>query len=146
VIGHLPVALSDLSAAVVGRTVYLVGGYDGNTPRPEIYATTDGRTFRTMAALPLGLRYAAVTVLGATAVIAGGQTANGLVAVVDDYHHRVVIIDPVTDTIVWQYGTGVAGSGRGQLAFPDGLDLLLPGNVIPLHVDFPSTVTRPGRP
>jgi hypothetical protein len=71
---------------------------------------------------------------------------NGLVAAVDDHHHRVVIIDPATDTIVWQYGTGVAGSGRGQLSFPDGLDLLLPGNVIPLHIDFPSPVTRPGRP
>ena len=71
---------------------------------------------------------------------------NGLVAVVDDYDHRVVIIDPVTDTIVWQYGTGVAGSGRGQLSFPDGLDLLLPGNVIPLHIDFPTAATHPGLP
>ena len=40
-IGHLPLALSDLSSAVVGNTVYLVGGYDGITPRAEIYATTD---------------------------------------------------------------------------------------------------------
>lgn len=71
---------------------------------------------------------------------------NGLVAAVDDYHHRVVIIDPVTEAIVWQYGTGVAGIGRGQLSFPDGLDLLLPGNVIPLHIDFPTAATRPGRP
>jgi hypothetical protein len=71
---------------------------------------------------------------------------NGLVAAVDDYHHRVVIIDPVTDTIVWQYGTSVAGSGGGQLSFPDGLDLLLPGNAIPLHIDFPTAAIRPGRP
>lgn len=34
---------------------------------------------------------------------------NGLVAVNDDYNHRVVIIDPQTNRIVWQYGTGVPG-------------------------------------
>ena len=58
VAGHLPVALSDLSAATVGDTVYLVGGYDGQVPRREIYATTDGATFRVAGRLPVGLRYA----------------------------------------------------------------------------------------
>jgi outer membrane protein assembly factor BamB len=61
---------------------------------------------------------------------------NGLVAVNDDYNHRVILIDPKTNKIVWAYGTGVAGSSPGQLSFPDGIDLMLPGNVIPLHVDF----------
>lgn len=71
---------------------------------------------------------------------------NGLVAVNDDYHHRVVLIDPRTDRIVWHYGTGTPGSGPGQLAFPDGMDLMLPGHVLPLHVDFASHVVRAGRP
>jgi hypothetical protein len=71
---------------------------------------------------------------------------NGLVAVNDDYRHRVVLIDPATNRIVWQYGTGAPGSGPGQLSSPDGLDLLLPGNVIPLHVDFASPVVQEGRP
>jgi hypothetical protein len=71
---------------------------------------------------------------------------NGLVAVNDDYHHRVILIDPATNKIVWQYGTGVPGSGPGQLSFPDGMDLMLPGNVIPWHVDFPSATVQPGRP
>ncbi len=71
---------------------------------------------------------------------------NGLVGVNDDYHHRVVFIDPATNRIVWQYGTGVSGSGSGQLSFPDGFDLLLPGNGIPLHVDFVSTAVAAGRP
>ena len=61
---------------------------------------------------------------------------NGLVAVNDDYNHRVILIDPNRNKIVWAYGTGTAGSGPGQLSFPDGIDLMLPGNVIPLHVDF----------
>ncbi len=71
---------------------------------------------------------------------------NGLVAVNDDFRHRVVLIDPATNRIVWQYGTGTSGSGAGQLSFPDGLDLLLPGNAIPLHVDFASQVVKAGQP
>lgn len=69
---------------------------------------------------------------------------NGLIAVTDDYHHRVVLIDRKTKRIVWRYGTGVAGSGPGSLSFPDGLDLMLPGGVI-LHVDFSTPLVR-GRP
>jgi Kelch motif len=72
---------------------------------------------------------------------------NGLVAINDDYRHRVILIDPATNEIVWQYGqTDVAGNGPNLLRYPDGLDLLLPGGVIPLHVDFPSTQIVMGRP
>ena len=72
---------------------------------------------------------------------------NGLVAVNDDYRHRVVLIDPTTDRIVWQYGrTDHAGSSAGLLSYPDGLDLLLPGGVVPLHVDFATDRVRRGRP
>jgi outer membrane protein assembly factor BamB len=50
---------------------------------------------------------------------------NGLIASNDDWNHRVILIDPKTKRIVWQYGhTGVPGSGRGFLNKPDGLDLL----------------------
>jgi hypothetical protein len=34
----------------------------------------------------------------------------------------------------------------GQLSFPDGIDLMLPGNVLPLHVDFASSEVHKGRP
>jgi hypothetical protein len=72
---------------------------------------------------------------------------NGLIVVNDDRNHRVLLIDRKTKQIVWQYGrTGVSGSASGLLSFPDGLDLLLPGGVIPLHVDFASGATRRGRP
>jgi hypothetical protein len=51
--------------------------------------------------------------------------ANGLIAANDDYNHRVIVIDPRTKRIVWQYGhTGVAGTSPGYLDKPDGLDLL----------------------
>ena len=50
---------------------------------------------------------------------------NGLIAANDDYNHRVIVIDPRTKRIVWQYGhTGIPGRAAGYLNKPDGLDLL----------------------
>jgi hypothetical protein len=50
---------------------------------------------------------------------------NGLIAANDDYNQRVIAIDPRRKRIVWQYGhTGVAGTARGYLDKPDGIDLL----------------------
>jgi hypothetical protein len=50
---------------------------------------------------------------------------NGLIAANDDYNERVIVIDPRTKRIVWQYGhTGVAGRSPGYLDKPDGIDLL----------------------
>ena len=77
----------------------------------------------------------------------GAPLPNGLIAVNDDYNDRVILIDPATDRIVWQYGvTNVPGRSDGHLSIPDGLDLLLPGGVIPLHVDFRSPQIHYGRP
>jgi hypothetical protein len=59
---------------------------------------------------------------------------NGLIGANDDYRHRVVLIDPRTKRIVWQYGhTDVAGRRRGYLRIPDGFDLLGPGGTTPTH-------------
>lgn len=50
---------------------------------------------------------------------------NGMIAANDDYNHRVIVIDPKTKRIVWQYGhTGVASAATGYLDKPDGIDLL----------------------
>jgi hypothetical protein len=50
---------------------------------------------------------------------------NGMIAVTDDWHHRIVVIDPKTKRIVWSYGhKGVSGTAAGYLNKPDGLDLL----------------------
>lgn len=54
---------------------------------------------------------------------------NGDIILNDDRNHRVVIIDPTTNRIVWQYGhTGVRGSTPGYLSNPDGLDLVPPNS------------------
>src|SRR5262245_9300527 len=57
---------------------------------------------------------------------------NGLIAANDDYNQRVIVIDPRTKRIVWQYGhTGVAGTGPGYLDKPDGIDLLPATDLVP---------------
>jgi N-acetylneuraminic acid mutarotase len=59
---------------------------------------------------------------------------NGLICVNDDYRHRVVVIDPKSDQIVWQYGdTDLPGTSPGFLNIPDGFDLLLPDGTTPTH-------------
>ena len=48
---------------------------------------------------------------------------NGLIATNDDWNHRVVLIDPRRQAIVWQYGhTAISGSAPGYLDVPDGID------------------------
>ncbi len=64
---------------------------------------------------------------------------NGDILLNDDDNHRVIVLDPAQNRIVWQYGhTGVAGSAPGYLNTPDGLD------PVPPH-SFADTVglTRP---
>jgi DNA-binding beta-propeller fold protein YncE len=59
---------------------------------------------------------------------------NGDVLLNDDYNHRVVVIDPRTDAIVWQYGrSGVAGIAPGYLNNPDGVDLVPPNSLLITH-------------
>jgi hypothetical protein len=60
---------------------------------------------------------------------------NGLIMVNDDYRNRVVVIDPTTDSIVWQYGiTDVSGTSPGMLSIPDGFDNLLANGSTPTHL------------
>lgn len=50
--------------------------------------------------------------------------ASGLVVLTDDRRHRVLVVDPKTNRVVFQYGkTDTPGSGPGERRFPDGLDL-----------------------
>jgi hypothetical protein len=50
---------------------------------------------------------------------------NGDIAINDDFKDRIVIVDPRTKRIVWQYGhAGVAGHGFDALNTPDGMDFV----------------------
>jgi DNA-binding beta-propeller fold protein YncE len=57
----------------------------------------------------------------------GMALPDGDILLNDDRNHRIVVIDPSTNHIVWQYGhDGVAGTAPGYLDNPDGLDPLPP--------------------
>jgi hypothetical protein len=59
----------------------------------------------------------------------------------DDYSDRVIVIHPVSNRIVWQYGhTGVAGSRPGYLSKPDGVDGTPPDSMLIAHA---ATMGRP---
>ena len=66
---------------------------------------------------------------------------NGDILVNDDYNDRVIVIDPVSNRIVWQYGhTGVARSRPGYLNNPDGVDVTPPDSMLIAHA---ATMGRP---
>ncbi|MDQ6805503.1 MAG: hypothetical protein M3065_11180 [Actinomycetota bacterium] len=59
---------------------------------------------------------------------------NGDILLNDDYNDRVIVVDPHTQRIVWQYGhDGVPGSTPGYLNVPDGVDLLPPRSLLVSH-------------
>ncbi len=59
---------------------------------------------------------------------------NGDILMTDDWNHRVIVVDPHTDQVVWQYGhTGVAGTAPGYLDKPDGVDLAPPYSLLMTH-------------
>jgi Kelch motif len=76
VTGSLPAPRSDAAAVSIGGTAYVVGGYDGSRPDASVLATTDGRTFTTVAALPVPVRYPAVAALDGMIYVFGGQAAT----------------------------------------------------------------------
>jgi N-acetylneuraminic acid mutarotase len=54
-----------------------------------------------------------------------GMLPNGDVIVGDDFNDRIVVIDPRTKKIVWQYGhTAVGGTSHGYLHIPDGFEFI----------------------
>ncbi len=53
------------------------------------------------------------------------ELPNGNVLLNDDLNHRVIVIDKVTNAILWQYGvTHRPGTRPGYLSIPDGLDIM----------------------
>ena len=58
--------------------------------------------------------------------------ADGTIALNDDFRHRVIVVDPRTNRIVWQYGTtDVGGQEPGLLFIPDGIDVIPAGTHLP---------------
>lgn len=67
---------------------------------------------------------------------------NGYIVCNDDRNHRVIVINPRTNRILWQYGvTAKPGNGPGRLNNPDGVDLAPPYS---LMTDRPSPAGTQG--
>jgi hypothetical protein len=74
--GRLPQPRSDSASAVVGATAYVVGGFTGTAMARDILATTDGRSFRVVGRLAIGVRYPAVAAVGGEVYVVGGALAT----------------------------------------------------------------------
>jgi hypothetical protein len=83
------VAASDVAAATVGHTAYIVGGYTVSAPLRTIVAFTPGAGARIVATLPRPLRYASVAAVGGRVLIAGGT--SGVIA-----ERAILSFDPAT--------------------------------------------------
>lgn len=77
VVGTLPGARADVTAAVVGRTLVLVGGFDGVGPQGGVWASADGRRFHTIARLRQAVRYPAAVAAGDCVYVFGGLISGG---------------------------------------------------------------------
>ncbi|HEX9032605.1 MAG TPA: hypothetical protein VF834_12225 [Streptosporangiaceae bacterium] len=59
---------------------------------------------------------------------------NGNVLLNDDFNHRIIVVNPADNRILWQYGhTGKPGRAPGYLNVPDGLDLVPPDSFLIRH-------------
>ncbi len=59
---------------------------------------------------------------------------NGDVLLNDDWNDRVIVVDPATNQVVWQFGvTGIPGAAPGYLFKPDGVDLTPPFSLLMQH-------------
>jgi len=71
--GALPEPRAGSAAVSIGTTVYIVGGYHGDSAQASVLATSDGGTFTTVARLPVAVRNAAVATAGGYIYVFGGE-------------------------------------------------------------------------
>jgi hypothetical protein len=118
---------------------------DTNEVSPGVYLTADysqpGAIETFDAAGHLLWRFAPTGTDALNKPSLGLPLPNGDILANDDYNHRVIVIDPHTNRIVWQYGqTGVPGNTPGLLQIPDGVDLAPPHSLAITHAP---TMGRP---
>ena len=75
-LGRLPAIRADLAAVSVAGELVVVGGGTPGRPDLRVLATTDGRSFRVVAHLLVGVRYPAVAVVGSLIYVVGGSTVD----------------------------------------------------------------------
>ena len=102
---------------------------DTNEIAPDVYVTADFSkpgaiiTFNSKGKLLWKYKPTGSAALNHTSLATG--LPNGMIIANDDANHRVIIINPKTKKIVWQYGhKGKPGTAAGYLNNPDGLELI----------------------
>jgi hypothetical protein len=98
VVGALPVARSDLSAATIGTVAYVLGGFDGQKLQTEVLSTSDGVSFRNVGTLQQPARYAAVASSGGKIWIIGGQLGTSESSSVGGQSSDIQVFDPSDGT------------------------------------------------
>lgn len=155
-LGQLPQARSDLRAVAIGQTAYLVGGYDGPTMDGTVLATTNGRSFTSVATLPDPVRYPTLAAVGGDVYVFGGQGPNGApvaaIQRVDPRTHSAQVVGqlPVASeasvaaviggTVYLAGGLAAGTSGTASAtgavyAFDPAKDTLAPVATLPVPVD-----------
>ena len=117
VTGSLPAPRSDAAAVTIGGTAYVVGGYDGSRPDTSVLATTDGRRFTTVTALPVPVRYPAAAALDGMIYAFGGQAITGpdagaavnVIQVVDPARHTAAVIGHLPEPLAGAAAVTVDG-------------------------------------
>jgi hypothetical protein len=159
-VGQLPQPRSDLAIATIthghgssaATTAYLVGGYDGTTYLPGVLATSDGRTFTTVATLPVPVRYPAVVADGGMIYAFGGETASSgsattassVIQRIDPSTHKASVVGHLPqalygasafllDTTIYVAGGQSPGGPTltGISAFVPGTDRVLNAGLLP---------------
>lgn len=112
-VGTLSRPRSDAAVVSIGETAYIVGGYDGAEALDTIMAWRPGYPARTVARLPLSLRYPAVAAVAGKLVIAGGthgEAAQREILRFDPASGRVTAIGRLPDPLT--HASAVALEGR----------------------------------
>jgi DNA-binding beta-propeller fold protein YncE len=128
----------------IGFVTHPPGAYypsDTNEVRPGVYLTTDfsspGLIEEFGQSGNLLWRYQPAGTAAMDHPSLALPLPGGDVICNDDFNHRVIVVDPRTNRIIWQYGhTGIAGRSPGFLNDPDGVDLMPP-----LSLDITSAAT-----
>ena len=110
----LPQPRAGSTTVIIGTTCYVVGGAEGASADREVLATTDGRTFRAVASLPVPVEYPAVAAVDGRIFVFGGTTVGGRAsAPVDDIQR----VDPATGqaSVVGHLPTPLEGAGAATL-------------------------------
>jgi hypothetical protein len=147
VVGHLPQPRADLAAVTIGATVYLVGGYDGTNATRDVLATSDGVQFRTIAQLPVGVRYPAVAAAGDKVFVFGGALSGSESSAVQQIDVRTgsarligELPSPRTEAAAVTLGGSifVAGGRAGGAASSDVLRFDASGNQFAFDTALPT--------